>query len=64
MRPIPPLAHGIKGASANVSGESLRRTALAMEIDAKAGDLARASARADQLERDFARLSEAMSLEL
>ena len=53
-------AHTIKGASANVGGESLRAAALEMEKAAKAGDLADVMARLPDLESRFARLKESM----
>jgi PAS domain S-box-containing protein len=53
-------AHTIKGASANVGGESLRAVAFAMEKAARAGDLADVVARLSDLESRFARLKEAM----
>jgi PAS domain S-box-containing protein len=53
-------AHTIKGASANVGGESLRAAALQMEKAAKAGDLADVKSRLPDLQARFARLEEAM----
>jgi PAS domain S-box-containing protein len=53
-------AHTIKGASANVCGESLRAVAFAMEKDAAAGDLANVVARLPDLDARYASLSEAM----
>ena len=53
-------AHTIKGASANVGGESLRAAAFEMEKAAKAGDFADAMARLPDLESRFARLKESM----
>ena len=53
-------AHTIKGASANVGGESLRAAALEMEKAVKAGDLADVLARLPDLESRFARLKESM----
>ena len=44
-------AHTIKGAAANMGGEHLREVAFEMEKAGKAGDL----------EREFARLKEAMT---
>jgi PAS domain S-box-containing protein len=52
--------HTIKGASANVGGESVRAEALEMEKAARAGDLADVVARLPDLESHFARLQEAM----
>jgi HPt (histidine-containing phosphotransfer) domain-containing protein len=54
-------AHALKGASAAVGGESLRALAFAMETAGKAGDLGSVRARMDDLEREFARLKEAMT---
>ncbi len=56
-------AHTLKGASANVSGEALRALAFEMEKAGKAGDLSSVRARMDDLEREFARLKEAMAKE-
>jgi CheY-like chemotaxis protein/HPt (histidine-containing phosphotransfer) domain-containing protein len=53
-------AHTIKGASANVGGESLRAVAFEMEQAAGAGDLADVVARLPELDARFARLREAM----
>jgi PAS domain S-box-containing protein len=53
-------AHTIKGASANVGGETLRAAAVEMEKAAKAGDLADVMSRLPDLEVRFARLKEAM----
>jgi PAS domain S-box-containing protein len=53
-------AHTIKGASANVGGESLRAVAFAMEKAARAGDIADVVARLLDLDARFARLKEAM----
>jgi CheY-like chemotaxis protein/HPt (histidine-containing phosphotransfer) domain-containing protein len=53
-------AHTIKGAAANVGGESLRAAALEMEKAVKAGDLADVLARLPDLESRFARLKESM----
>jgi PAS domain S-box-containing protein len=53
-------AHTIKGASANVGGESLRAMAFEMEKAARAGDLADVVAGLPALEFRFGRLKEAM----
>ena len=53
-------AHTIKGASANVGGESLRAAAFEMEKAARAGDLAGTAARLPDLDARFAALREAM----
>ena len=47
-------AHTIKGAAANVGGESLRALALELEQLGKAGDLDSMSARLDTLDQTFA----------
>ncbi len=52
--------HTIKGASANVGGESLRAVALEMERAAGAGKLAQVAARLPDLEAQFATLKKAM----
>lgn len=52
-------AHTIKGASANVGGESVRAAAFEMEKAAQAGDLVDVMARLPDLESRFARLKEA-----
>jgi CheY-like chemotaxis protein/HPt (histidine-containing phosphotransfer) domain-containing protein/anti-sigma regulatory factor (Ser/Thr protein kinase) len=57
-------AHSIKGASANVGGEALRALAFEMEKAGQAGDLGSVRARMDDLEREFARLKEAMAQEM
>ena len=57
-------AHTIKGASANVGGESLRAVAFEMEKAAKAGDLDTVNARMAELETEFDRLRQAMQNEL
>ncbi len=53
-------SHTIKGASANVGGESLRAAALEMEQAARAGSLEDVAARLPDLDARFARLKEAM----
>jgi PAS domain S-box-containing protein len=53
-------AHTIKGSSANVSGEALRALAAEMEKAGQAGDLDSVAANMDELDREFARLREAM----
>jgi PAS domain S-box-containing protein len=55
-------AHTIKGASANVGGESVRAAAIEMEEAAHAGDLAAVRSRLPDLESRFARLKEAMQV--
>jgi HPt (histidine-containing phosphotransfer) domain-containing protein len=54
-------AHTIKGASANVGGETLRAVAFEMEKAAKAGDLKSVAARLPELENQFARLKDVMN---
>jgi HPt (histidine-containing phosphotransfer) domain-containing protein len=54
-------AHTIRGASATVGGEALRAVALATEKAGKAGDLDSVRAHMDDLQREFARLKEAMT---
>jgi PAS domain S-box-containing protein len=53
-------AHTIKGASANVGGESLRAVAFEMEKAAVAGNLAGVAARLPDLDARFASLGKAM----
>jgi two-component system sensor histidine kinase/response regulator len=53
-------AHTMKGASANVGGEALRAVAFEMEKAGKAGDLDAVKARLPEMERQFARLKQAM----
>jgi HPt (histidine-containing phosphotransfer) domain-containing protein len=53
-------AHKLKGASANVGGESLREAAFEIEKAATAGRLAEALASLPDLESRFARLKQAM----
>jgi CheY-like chemotaxis protein len=53
--------HSIKGASANVGGEALRRSAFILEKAAAAGDLEFVSAGIPNLENQFAELREAMT---
>ncbi|MEW6288339.1 MAG: CHASE domain-containing protein [Thermodesulfobacteriota bacterium] len=57
-------AHTIKGAAANVGGESLRAVALQMEKAGKAGDLAAMRQRMAELEAQFDRLQDAMQREI
>ena len=57
------LAHGIKGASANVGGEVLRETAFEMEKAGKAGDLVALKTLLPEMQKRFARLKEAMELD-
>jgi len=54
------LAHGIKGASANVGGEALRETAFELEKAGKAGDLVALKTLLPEMQKRFARLKEAM----
>ena len=53
-------SHTIKGASANVGGEALRAVAFEMEKAAKAGNLEYLMAHLPEMERQFARLKQAM----
>jgi HPt (histidine-containing phosphotransfer) domain-containing protein len=53
-------AHSIRGASANVGGESLQKLAAEMEKAADAGDWHSVITRMDELERQFGLLSEAI----
>jgi CheY-like chemotaxis protein/HPt (histidine-containing phosphotransfer) domain-containing protein len=53
-------AHSIRGASANVGGESLRELAAEMEKAADAGDWHSVIARMDELELRFSRLKNAI----
>jgi CheY-like chemotaxis protein/HPt (histidine-containing phosphotransfer) domain-containing protein/two-component sensor histidine kinase len=53
-------AHSIRGASANVGGESLRKLATEMEKAADAGDLQSVINRMDELERQFGLLEDAI----
>jgi len=53
-------AHAIKGAAANVGGETLRNLAFEMERGGKTGDLGAVTARMPELETQFARLKESM----
>jgi PAS domain S-box-containing protein len=57
-------AHSIKGASANVGGESLRGVAMDIETAAKAGSLASSMAHIDELEVQFDLLCKAMNVKL
>jgi CheY-like chemotaxis protein/HPt (histidine-containing phosphotransfer) domain-containing protein len=54
-------AHSIKGASANVGGEALRAVAFELEKAGKNGNLEAVRDRLPELERQFARLKDAMS---
>jgi PAS domain S-box-containing protein len=54
-------AHTIKGASANVGGESLRGVAFEIEKAAKAGNLENVTAHMSGLENQFTLLKEAMN---
>jgi signal transduction histidine kinase/DNA-binding response OmpR family regulator/HPt (histidine-containing phosphotransfer) domain-containing protein len=54
------LAHTIKGAAANVGGESLRAVALTIERAGQAGDLDAIIALEPDLQRKFEQLKEAM----
>ena len=53
-------AHTIKGASANVGAERLRRAAADLEKAARAGDLEAFRSRLPDIEREFVRLKEAV----
>ena len=53
-------AHKINGAAANVGGEALREVAGIMEKAAKAGDMATARGKLDELDKQFDLLLEAM----
>ena len=53
--------HTIKGASANVGGEALRRLAFELEKAAKNGDLESVTARLPGLELQFSRLKKFLS---
>jgi len=57
-------AHNIKGASANVGGETLRAVACEMEKAAKAGDMAAVKTQIVELEAQFEQLKKAMTKEL
>ncbi len=54
-------AHSIKGAAANVGGESLRRAALTMEQAAGKRDVDTANALIPEMQQSFAELREAMA---
>jgi two-component system sensor histidine kinase/response regulator len=54
------LAHGIKGAAANVGGEALRESASELEKAGKAGDLAALKTLLPEARERFARLKDAM----
>jgi HPt (histidine-containing phosphotransfer) domain-containing protein len=54
------LAHSIKGASAAVGGEALRAVAREMECSAHGGDVAAASGRLPELDRQFDLLRDAL----
>ena len=56
-------AHAIKGAAANIGGEALRAVAFEMEASCRAGGLAAARARLEELETQFDLLREAMMRE-
>jgi signal transduction histidine kinase/DNA-binding response OmpR family regulator/HPt (histidine-containing phosphotransfer) domain-containing protein len=58
------MAHTVKGAAANVGGERVRAIALEMERAAKAGDLAAARNRLDELEDRVAELGDAIQKHL
>ena len=55
-------AHTIKGAAANVGGERLREVAFEMEKAAKAEDLSAAARHMAELEAQFDRLRQAMTI--
>jgi PAS domain S-box-containing protein len=55
-------AHSIKGASANVGGERLRKLASEMEKAADAGDLHFMTPRMADMEREFGRLRDAIEM--
>ena len=63
-RQVEHQAHKLKGACANVGGESLSAVAAAIEQAGKAGDLAMVSARMPQLEAQFEALMSAMKAAL
>jgi HPt (histidine-containing phosphotransfer) domain-containing protein len=54
-------AHTIKGQSANVGGEALRKTAFEIEKAGEAGDLETVKRQMTELEAQFDRLKEAMN---
>jgi len=54
-------SHTIKGASANMGGEALRKVAFEMEKAAKAGDMKSVADRLPELENQVARLKGAMN---
>jgi HPt (histidine-containing phosphotransfer) domain-containing protein len=54
-------AHAIKGAAADVGGETLRSVAFQMEKSGKADDLGSLERLMPELEREFERLREAMT---
>lgn len=57
-------AHNIKGASANVSAERLRKAAYDVEKRVRDGDLARARSLMTELEGQFTLVKEAMTREM
>ena len=57
-------AHMIKGASASVGGEALRRAASEVEKAGKAGDLKTVTVCLPEMETQFRRLKEAVAREL
>ncbi|MGD9231336.1 MAG: Hpt domain-containing protein [Desulfobacterales bacterium] len=55
-------AHTIKGQSANVGGEALRKTAFEIEKASETRDLETVKARITELEAQFDRLKEAVTI--
>ncbi len=58
------VAHSIKGASANIGSEQMRRVAFELEKAAQAGDLSVAGALLAELEAQFDRLQESLRKEI
>ncbi|MDA0333624.1 MAG: Hpt domain-containing protein [bacterium] len=55
------IAHGIKGAAANLGAEAMRAAALALEQIGRAADLGAAPAGLTQLEEELGRLRDALA---
>ncbi len=63
METIERQSHTLKGASANVNAETLRKVALDIELAAKEGDIDKARASIQHLESEFIRLQEILERE-
>ena len=58
------VAHAIKGSAANLGARIMVQICVSIEASAKAADLGSAQERADALQHEFTRVSDALAMKL